>query len=224
MKKSILFIILIIVPMIAFGQVFKDDATITDKAKDKIQAVVGCDCPKYEIKADTPIAAVQREELDLSFRYNFFDYASLGGFSFNNTNFDIQASLNLNKVLYVYGWWGQRYVAHDKIDRSAFEQEWQYQYAMAGIGFYFNPVMKVFGGGGKVIKADNNGDDHVDDYGTMIEYGVAFDKELSVGYKVELGWRFVKVPFKDEVALSELPAKGDYQAVSVAITVPFSLW
>lgn len=222
MKKSIIALIFLLIPAFAFGQIFKEEATISDRAKSTARDLVGCNCPSVPITSDTKIKDVQREELDISLRLNAIDKPESGDYSFNLENFDIVANLNLNKVLFGYIWYGERRAVHDKAEQSATEPDWHFKYYGAGGGWYFTPVFKAFVGVGKVIDAENDGD--APSYAAFKEYGVGYD--ISVySYKIELTYRYVDVPIdKDNVPVEYWPARGSYSTFSVGITAPFSLW
>ncbi len=221
MKKTILVLFLILFSLSLSAQIFDESDTISDRAKKAAQDLAGCE--QGTITNSTKLADVPREELDIGIRFSILDKPESGEYAgFAVGNFDVFAAMNFNRVLYGYAWYGERDVVHDKAIGSATEPEWKFKYYGFGLGFYFTPVFKFFGGAGNVIEAKNEGE--VPSYGALYEYGVGYDYHIN-NYKIELAYRMVNVPIDtDEVPAAEWPARASFQTFSVGITAPFSLW
>lgn len=220
MKKIILVLSLILFSFSLNAQIFDESDTISNRAKRAAQDLAGCE---LEITSNTPLENISREELDIGIRFNVFDNADLGSYSFTLENYDITFNMNMNKIIFLYGWIGNRHVFHDEYEGSSTEKEWHYQYYMFGMGWYIYPTIKIFGGTGQVIKAENDG--KAPGYGNIFERGITFDKHV-YGYKVEFTYRTVDVPISGDgsVRVEDAPAKGSFEAFSIGITAPFSLW
>lgn len=221
MKKIILILSLILFSFSLNAQIFDESDTISDKAKRTAQDFAGCERP--ELTDSTPLELVEREELDIGFRFGLVDNAGSGSYSFTTENYDFIASLNLNKIIYAYAWYGTRHVFHTDYVDSATDPEWHYKYLMGGLGWYITPRFKIFAGLGQVTESQNTGDSV--DYGGINEKGVAYDIPI-YGYKLEVGYRIVEVPLStdQDIPVDEAPAQGNFEAFSVGFTAPFSLW
>jgi hypothetical protein len=138
-------------------------------------------------------------------------------------NWDLVANLNLNKIIYAYGWYGFRQAIHTKYEGSSTDEEWNFSYYMVGLGWYVTPVIKMYLGYGSVIEAKNEED--APEYGSINEKGIGYDFHV-YGYKIELGYRIVEVPLlsEDEIPVEDAPAQGNFETFYVGFSAPFSLW
>lgn len=221
MKKIFLILILILFSFSLSAQIFDENETISNKARRAAQNLAGCE--PLPLTNSTPLELVKREELDLGFRFGIIDNAGSGTYSFTTDNYDLVGSLNFNKIIFAYAWYGQRHVFHTEYKGSSTDPEWHYKYLMAGLGWYITPRFKIFAGLGQVTEYQNDGDSV--DYGGINEKGVAYDIPI-YGYKLEIGYRIVEVPLSTDrdIPVDEAPAQGNFEAFSVGFTAPFSLW
>jgi len=175
-------------------------------------------CPIY---ADTPSENIDRPTWELMLRMNIMDFPTGGPPAVHTDNFDFGLIHNLSSQLFAYIWAGNRSTIKNEYAGSEYATEIESQMIFAGVGFYFTPVLKVFGGAGQIVASDKDGKDI--DYGTPMERGIGLDIPV-MGYKVEVSYRFVEAQIQsgdEAVPVEELTGEGTFSAMSISLIIPF---
>lgn len=181
------------------------------------------DCPACqcsEVKAicpGTPFEKITRPSFELGLYSDALVFPSNGDGQFNLENYRVVISHNLSPVL--FGYISASMLTADKIDYedTPYEQNWDYKILMAGIGMYFTPVVKIFGGIGYISPENDAG---AEELSTPWEWGIALDIPIK-GYVLVVSWRSITAPLDEDTPSALIaPANASMNVASVGLNIP----
>lgn len=222
--------------LIATGLLFMPGTAPAEEKKDGFITRIGqwldedksCECPACPVSEsggvvcpDTPYDEIKRPSFELGLRLDVFESPSGGRPQFHAENFSISLYHNLSPAVFLYGSYSARKIDKIEYEGSVYDREWNYQTAIAGVGFYMRPTLKIFAGLGKVIPKNAEGSENLT---FALERGVAWDIPLSgMGYKITIAFRSVEAALADDDAhISASQADASTNVLSIELALPLS--
>lgn len=217
---------LLLMPGTAPAEEKKEDGFITRIGK-WLDEDKSCECPACPVSEsgvvcpDTPYDEIKRPGFELGLRLDVFESPSGGRPQFHAENFSISLYHNLSPAVFLYGSYSARKIDKIEYEGSVYDKEWNYQTAIAGVGFYMRPTLKIFAGLGKVIPKNAEGSENLT---FALERGVAWDIPLSgMGYKITIAFRSVEAALADDDAhISASQADASTNVLSIELALPLS--
>jgi len=217
MKKLVILVVFLMLSVSAYADFGSGYTKMKETVFSVAEPALKNNCP---VTASTPFAEVNRADLDIEFRLNVLDSPSGGYYNFYTENFDVQITYNLTSGFFVYGWYGNRNTEKPSYEGSAYDPGWESRMVMGGAGIYLTPVLKIYGGAGKIWLENDNGDEPGLD--TAIERGISLDVPWEGGKKIVVSYRFIDARLGDEDPdIVDSQGNGSFSSVSLSFSIPF---
>ena len=194
-----------------------------DTGKEKVHEILdtnkGNRCPIYK---DTPLSNVDRPMFEMGPRWNVGDFPSGGSPQFRFENVDITFIGNLGPTFHWYTWIGSRATEKKKYtyenESEEYDNVWHSKMAFVGVGLYLHPIIRVFGGFGK-IELSNDGKS-APGLSIADEFGIALSYPF-YNNRIELMYKSVDASVEgDDIPVQDAPADGSYNSFSVSFIFP----
>lgn len=216
MKRIILAAILLLLTIPAQAQLANAYKTVRETVTEVQLPGSQKQCP---VHAYTPRGEVTRSPWELEPQWNIIDIPSNGRIQGRTENFGVQVVHNLSASFGVYVRYGIRNTEKVNVEGSKYEKEWETQEALGGAFLYLTPVIKVFGGAGKIWLSNSGGDPELE---AAFERGIAFDVPVS-DYKLVITYKVMEAMLaKSNPDVSEITADGSYQSIGISLSIPLN--
>lgn len=216
MKRLIIFAVIALLAVDAFSQGLSDAWTSTKETVTNTFTKEEKACPVY---AATPMAQIKRKPWEVEAGFNLLMFPSNGGPQIKTNSWGIEVVHNMSSVFAVYVRYDLINYEKYNYENSEYDKEWENYVVSGGAHLYLNPVVRVFGGFGKVYAADKDGNEP--DLGTSVEYGVKYDIPLQ-GYKLVLFFKTVEARLTDDNPdIEESTGTQSYSVAGASLSIPF---
>ena len=208
---------IIALPSVGYSQLSSAYTTIKKTVTETVDKAPSVkNCPVY---AYTPRGKILRSPWELEPQWNVIDIPANGRVQGRTENFGVQLNHNLSASFGVYARYGIRSTEKNTVDGAAYEEEWETQEALGGVHLYITPVIKIFGGAGKIWAKNEEGEPELE---TAFERGLSFDVPLS-DYKLVITYKIMEAQLAEEDPdVSEIVADGSYQSIGISLSIPLN--
>ena len=215
MKKYVIALVLILFSLNSYAQLSKAYQAVEEKVTTFVDGKKDV-CPVY---ADTPMSKVIRQPWEIEVGFNLGILPSNGPPQFRSDSLSLELVHNMSNAFGVY----LRYdtIKYEKYDyeNSTYAPEWDNYSITGGAHLYLTPVLRVFGGFGKIMAKDEEGKEP--DLGSAVEKGIKYDIPLG-DYKIVLVYKIVEASLNSEdPEIEEATGEQNYSIIGVTLSIPF---